>query len=63
MLRIKDINDQIEKMQKLIPFDPDEAYIETINTDTSGAIRVKVMLKKDGFWITMETSEGGWFDE
>ena len=62
MLRIKDINDQIEKMQKLIPFDPGEAYIETINTDTSGAIRVKVMLKKDGLWITMETC-GGLMDE
>ncbi len=63
MLRIKDINDQIDKMQKLIPFDPDEAYIETVNTDTSGAIRVKVMLKKDGLWITMETCGGGLMDD
>ena len=58
MLRISDINEQIDKMQKTISFDPDQAYIETVNTDTAGAIRVKVMFKKDGFWITMETSEG-----
>ena len=58
MLRVSDINNQIDKMQKLIPFDADSAYIETVNTDTAGAIRVKVMFKKDGLWITMETCEG-----
>ncbi len=54
MLRVSDINSQINDMQKLIHFNADEAYIETVNTDTSGAIRVKVTFKKDGFWITME---------
>ena len=58
MLRVSDINSQIDDMQKLINFNADEAYIETVNTDTAGAIRVKVMFKKDGFWITMETSGG-----
>ena len=58
MLRVRDINRQIDDMQKLIHFNADEAYIETVNTDTAGAIRVKVMFKKDGFWITMETSGG-----
>ena len=58
MLRVSDINSKIEDMQKVIHFNADEAYIETVNTETVGAIRVKVMFKKDGFWITMETSEG-----
>lgn len=54
MLRVKDINDQIEKMQKLIPFDPDEVYIETIGTDTS---RIRVAFSKDGVLIAMECEE------
>lgn len=58
MLKMRDINEQIDMMQKTIPFDPDQAYIETVNTEKAGAIRVKVMFKKDNFWITMETSGG-----
>jgi len=55
MLRLKEAEKLLEDMAKVMEFNAKEAYIETINTETSGAIRIKASFRKAGCWVTVES--------